>query len=346
MRAHWGWLWRWLKPLLAVLIVGCVGVQFARLLGQPEVWQAADRLEPAALLAAAGGYLLALTCWGGYWLRLLARQGQPVPLGPGLRAYYVSQVGKYVPGKAWTLLLRAGLVRGYGVSLGAAILAGFYETLTAMAAGALLAAVLLPLVSGSGQLGQQALVLLAVAGVPILPGVFNRLVARLAKPFRPADAPPLPRISTLTLLGGLGQSLLGWAALGAGLTLIVAGLVPAGLSQLQSSAGLALRCTAYLALAYVAGFLVLPAPGGLGVRELILQQTLAAELAAAYDSPTAQGLAALVALALRAVWTVAEVALAGLAYCCYAGPRPPAPQPSQATPAPCPTADPPAEASA
>lgn len=323
MSGRVGQLWRWLKPVIALVIVGFVGIQFARVLGQPEVWEAADRLEPTTLFAAALGYLFALTCWGGYWVRLLARQCQPVPLWPGLRAYYVSQVGKYVPGKAWTLLLRAGLVRGYGVSLGTAVLAGFYETLTAMAAGALLAAVLLPLVStGDGQLGQRALVLLAVAGVPILPGVFNRLVARLAKPFRPVDAAPLPNISTPTLLGGLAQSLLGWLALGAGLTLIIARLFPSVPDQPEALVGLTLRCTAYLSLAYVAGFLVLPAPGGLGVREVILQQTLAGELASAYDAPTAQGLAALVALALRAVWTLAEAALAGLAYC--TGPRPPA----------------------
>ena len=41
-----------------------------------------------------------------------------------------------------------------------------------------------------------------------------------------------------------------------------------------------LVCTAYVSLSYVAGFLTLPAPGGLGVREAILQQLLARQFAA------------------------------------------------------------------
>ena len=46
-----------------------------------------------------------------------------------------------MPGKAWALLLRGGLVRGPETRLGVAIITSFYEVLTTMAAGALVAAV-------------------------------------------------------------------------------------------------------------------------------------------------------------------------------------------------------------
>jgi uncharacterized membrane protein YbhN (UPF0104 family) len=61
---------------------------------------------------------------------------------------------------------------------------------------------------------------------------------------------------------------------------------------------------AAVAASYVAGFVVLVAPGGLGARELVLQELL---------TPRVGGAAAavLASLVLRLVWTAAEVALAG-----------------------------------
>src|SRR5205823_9069494 len=48
----------------------------------------------------------------------------------------------YVPGKALALVMRAGFLRGAGVPAGLGGLTAFYEVLTTMAAGALLALVL------------------------------------------------------------------------------------------------------------------------------------------------------------------------------------------------------------
>ena len=60
-------------------------------------------------------------------------------------------------------------------------------------------------------------------------------------------------------------------------------------------------------LAYVAGFLTLPAPGGLGVREALLQPFVARELEASLSSDRAEAEAVIVVLALRLVWTAAEL---------------------------------------
>src|SRR5438067_1020280 len=81
----------------------------------------------------AGLCLLALggSAWFWYWLmRTFGEQ----PEGPAtVRAYYIGHLGKYVPGKAWALLMRGNLVRGPGVRLGVAIITAFYEVLTTMA---------------------------------------------------------------------------------------------------------------------------------------------------------------------------------------------------------------------
>jgi glycosyltransferase 2 family protein len=65
-----------------------------------------------------------------------------------------------------------------------------------------------------------------------------------------------------------------------------------------------------VALSYVAGFVVLIAPGGLGVRELILQETLAPQFVPMLGTQTAAGLAVIIALLLRLCWTVAEIVVA------------------------------------
>jgi ubiquinone/menaquinone biosynthesis C-methylase UbiE len=49
------------------------------------------------------------------------------------------------------------------------------------------------------------------------------------------------------------------------------------------------------------------APGGLGVRELVLQHVLTRRFIGQHDEMTAAGSAAVVALVLRLVWTIAEL---------------------------------------
>jgi len=301
---------RWVKGGLAALIVGGVAWQFARLLREPALWRRDWHLAPGWLAVAVATYAIGLGFWGTFWLRLLDRVGHGVPAGPGLRAYYVSHLGKYVPGKAWAILTRVSMLAGR-VRPGVAALTATYETLTTMAAGALLAAVAVPfLLAGQASAGWQALGLFAVAGVPILPGVFNGLIARVTKPFiEPGD--PLPCVPALALPEGLAWAGVGWCWLGASAwaVLMALGVLPA-----DAGAGFVLRCVAFNALSYVAGFLFLPAPGGVGVREWILQQLLEREFAAWHTEAVAAGLAALAVVVLRLVWSAADLLNAAAAY--------------------------------
>jgi uncharacterized membrane protein YbhN (UPF0104 family) len=79
------------------------------------------------------------------------------------------------------------------------------------------------------------------------------------------------------------------------------------------------RCTAYVALAYAAGFLVLAAPGGLGVRDFLLQQFLAADLARVMGPEQAAATAVVAALLMRLLWTVVDVAAAAACYALPSG---------------------------
>jgi hypothetical protein len=309
MRSGWRRAWPWLKAGLAVAIVGGVGWQFARLLAQPELWDRPWHLHPGWLAVCILTYVAGLGCWGAFWLRLLHRLGLRPPAGAAFRAYYVSHLGKYVPGKAWAILLRATLLPG--VRPAVAALTATYETLTTMAAGALIAVCLTPwLLAGQEGLGWQALGLLALAGIPILPGVFNMVIGRVARPFLDPASPP-PRLPAAALPEGLALSGLGWAWLGVSVLALLQALVPDAPAPMP---GFALRCLAFNALSYVAGFLALPAPGGLGVREAILQHLLAAELRAAHSETVAAGLGALAVVVLRLVWTATDLGTAALVY--------------------------------
>jgi len=307
--------WPFLKALLAVAIVVGVGWLFVRILNNPELqqtdlsrspgqilWDQFTRARPADLAAGAALYLFGLAFSAVFWLILQHQASEPLPLLTGLRIYFISHLGKYVPVvKGWALLLRVSLSSAAGARAGVAALTTTYEVLTTMAAGALLAAILIGV-----QLGQDrspiwpALLLLAVAGIPILPGVFNRLVRGVSVRFN-RSGQPLPRLGGRTLLLGLLLTAVGWTMLGASLEATLQALGP---ERQPWTLGGWMQCTAFVAVSNVAGF-VASTPGGLGVREFILQQFLAPQL-----GPRA----VVVVVLLRLLWTAAELGMAGLLY--------------------------------
>jgi uncharacterized membrane protein YbhN (UPF0104 family) len=331
-RRRW---WPVLKALLSLAILFVIGRQFALDLRRPELWR--RPVHPGWLVLSAGIYLLGLSLSALYWYRLLLHLGSRPPLGQAFRAYFIGHLGKYLPGKAWALFLRASLVRGTGVSLGRATLTGFYEVITTMAAGALLAAVLFALFGedrGLGLTGQTlgrlvrlqldetegvgrtlavalALLLLAVTGLPLLPPLFNRVVHHLSLPFRDPEADSVPPIRLHYLMEGLLLTGVGWLLVGASLACALCGVVGPDLPWSGAMLG---RLSAMMAIAYVAGFVILLAPSGLGVREYLLTLFLVPQLVNGTEAGEARGLAVLTVLVLRLVWTVAELLLAGSLY--------------------------------
>jgi uncharacterized membrane protein YbhN (UPF0104 family) len=313
MNERWRpWL-AWGKALLALLIVVGVVWFFVRVLQSPELQQADQSRTPWEILrdeiaAARPGplvlsgalYLAGLGFWAAFWILLLHWVKDPLPLSVAIRSYYIAHLGKYAPlGKGWALLLRVALAVQGGIRTTTAAVTSAYETLTSMASGALLAAILLLLeLGGDRGLLWPALLLLALAGVPILPGVFNFLVDRVSARFRTQGQPP-PRLGTGTLLVGLVLSGLGWVLLGASLAATLWALDPA---LVDDPVRVGLRCAAFVSVSYVAGFLA-STPGGLGVRELVLQQLLA---------PTLGVRAVVVVILLRILWTVAELVAASV----------------------------------
>src|SRR6185369_7907705 len=76
---------------------------------------------------------------------------------------------------------------------------------------------------GGGQEGLLllALLLAAVIGLPLLPGIFNRVVGYISLPFQENDSALRPRLRLATLVEGLLLTSAGWLLLGASLWAVV-----------------------------------------------------------------------------------------------------------------------------
>jgi len=323
--------WPIVKALLWLLILYLIGRQFARDLQRPEL---AQRPLHAGWLALSGLlYVLGLGFSALYWHRLLGHLGSPISLGVALRAYYLGHLGKYLPGKAWALFLRSSLVHGHGVSAGMAALTSFYEVLTTMAAGVLVAAILFAVLGADAGAGLNAetlyhllwmeqpgeggvqrpvvvlvsLLLFVAFLVPLHPAIFNRLVMRISK--TPEQTGQLPQIRLIYLIEGLAFAAVGWLFLGASFAAALRGIVGSDWLLLDVRTA---RLPAIMGLSYVIGFVILIAPGGLGVREFLLTLLLTPELVGVQGMGTedARATVVLAVLVLRLVWTAAELVTA------------------------------------
>lgn len=321
------WLSRGAKLAIVLLVLwgirGTLGEALDALARQPR------RLVPGWLLAAGVAYLLGCVPLAEFYHRVLLAAGQHPTRWASWRAFFVSELGKYVPGKAMVVVIRAGLVQGPRVDPAVAAVAVFYETFSMMAVGALLAAAI-----ATVWLGDQAwLVGLAwgvavVAWLPLVPALFRR-AARLGR--RASRDPaalerwhmPLAEVAP----GWLGIAF-GWILWGASLdwTLRALGAAPADWTAFLP------RATAAGSLAVVLGFFSL-VPGGAVVREGVMMELL--------RPAVGEGPALLAPIVLRLVWVVAEVVVSIILYGIPAagagqpgpppGSRPGAPPPSPAS---------------
>lgn len=277
--------------------------------------------RPGWLVLAGGIYLLGLMPFGLFWRRVLRDLGQDARLGETLRAYYIGHLGKYVPGKAAAVILRTGLIRSHRVDTAVAAVSVFFETLTMMAVGGFVAAAYLALFFRQEILWScGAAALMVISLTPTIPPVFRRLV-RLARVGRsdPATAEKLDNLGYKTLLAGWLFGIIGWVMLGLSYWATLKAMSVEGVDPIRH-----LPCyMAGVALAVVAGFLLLILPGGVGVREAFLAKVMYYYLDR-LGHPGANATAWASAFVLRLVWTLSELVISGIMYA--VGTRKPTPE--------------------
>ena len=323
-RSRVNWI-KLLKRLLLIVVLGIVLWQIVEQ-GRKIDWNS-TRLRPAWLVSAAAVYLLGWFPCLWYWRKLIAAQGTLLSWPLVIRAHFCGQLGKYVPGKAAALLIRAEMVRPAGVPLVVGLLTAGFESLATMAVGAAVAASLAPFAVSPDEwttlgvphmaypliqsLMLSGVILLALLFIPLLSRLLNlvlrKIIAKVVTtPLELRDIrPPLWSFLPLALTWWLHGLSLGCTIQGVGADIDLLSLWP--------------RWTAAASLGTVIGFVVLFAPGGAGVREgvllILLQGTLGPQ-------------AALVVVLLRLIWLVAELVAAAL---CLVLLRPPKFPPSVET---------------
>jgi uncharacterized membrane protein YbhN (UPF0104 family) len=264
---------RWLIPAAKLAIIGvlCWFIYRAFIEGNQTLGAHTWHVEPGWLVVSGVLYLLGILPAAIFWQRVLVRTGQNMSLWDAIRAYYASQLGKYVPGKWMVILLRRVLLPGPNVETTVVAASVFFETFTMLAVGSAVAAVVL-VIWHSSQLLLIATALGAILlmGVPTVPTCFQWLMRVLG-------------VGKLNPTAGARFSHIGWRTISTGWATIACGWFLQGLSLWATLRAMGAATdnpltdlslhTSAVALGIVAGF-VSQIPGGLVVREWVSGELL------------------------------------------------------------------------
>jgi uncharacterized membrane protein YbhN (UPF0104 family) len=301
-------LWLALKLVIIAVVVAFVWQTLV------DAWSQLDEYPWAFhagwIAVAAVFYILALLPPALFWYCCLQALGQHPRFWEAVRAYYIGHLGKYVPGKALVVVIRAGLIRGDRVDTGVAAASVFLESLTWIAVGSFLAAgYLAATLSHACPAFWGVVALMAVTGVPTLPRVFP-VLARLAGVGK-RDPQIVEKLGQL----GYKTTVLGWALMSVGWVFM--GLAywatfrAMGLPRIEGLAELP-RYTAAVSLAVVAGFVAIFIPAGIGVREATLAKVMMPYLRGITAKAELAALGA--AVLFRLVSVVSELGVSGILY--------------------------------
>jgi uncharacterized membrane protein YbhN (UPF0104 family) len=221
-------------------------------------------------------------------------------LGTAIAAQLIGHAGKYVPGKAMVIVLRATALASDGVTAVPATVSIFLETFLMMAVGASVAAIVMVWLPVPTWMAVSSIGVALMASLPTLPPILRQVARRVTK----MDGLDVrERINWRLFAAGWGWSLLSWLLVGASFAALVAAMP--GPNPLPPLPQLYAIATAAICLAVVAGFASL-IPGGAGVRELVLTTILGVSIG------PVQGI--LAAIAARVAFMGVESAMAAASW--------------------------------
>jgi hypothetical protein len=209
----------------------------------PPAW----RLAPAACLMLASPLFAAAG-----WSRLFERARDRTLM----RAFLLAQPAKYIPGGAWQIVGQVGLSHRTGVPLDRAVAAFPVWIIVQLAAAGLVGSALAVFGTASG----ATIRWLSLAGLLPLALLHRSFPVRLTMAYarrRKTEATAALVPSQAAILGAWVWTSLAVLAAGGAFALVIDGLGGPG-------AGTSVPT---FALAWIVGFLAVPVPGGVGVRE-------------------------------------------------------------------------------
>lgn len=221
------------------------------------------------------------------WRRILAGWQQRLRYLSAARIWLVANLGRYIPGKVWSVAGLIALAQRAGVEAWAAGASAFAIQAVAIGTAVALVAVAIPGAESPWRLAGAAL----IAAGTIVSLAWTRAVRSVARLAGRADGVrPLP-VTAVAESSALG--VFSWLGHGTAFWLLSRGLGLPGSLPVATAVGV-------FALGYILGLLALFAPGGVGVREVVLISLLTPRLGG--------GGAIALSLASRLLLTLTEVA--------------------------------------
>jgi glycosyltransferase 2 family protein len=285
---------RLLRLLIATLIV--LGCAYLLARESDNLASAVRQLSVGRVALSAVAAVAGTVCIELLWFALVTGFGVRAGRRDAAEVFFVSQLGKYIPGSVWPVLAQVQLGARWGaprrVMLGANILLLVVVTATGIIVGGLL----LPWSSPDGLRKYWWLLALLVPLLILLHpravmATINRILGWAGR--EPLDA----SVSTSGMARALFWGMVAWVLLGSHILVLMAAYGPIGPLEAAAAVG-------GIGLAWAAGLAFIPAPAGAGVREAVLVLTLGPFIGA--------GPALAVALASRVLLLIADVALAGI----------------------------------
>lgn len=223
------------------------------------------------------------------WRAMLRGWNQHFPYLGAARAWCLALLGRYLPGKVWSVAGLVVLAERAGVRRGPAAISAFAMQAVVLGTGVVIVGLATPHAASPILLGA------AVAGALILIAI---LAWRPSATWlgRVADSTaPLPPLPLSAVVASSTLMLVSWATFGVAFWMLVRGLLS---TPLTPAAAIGM-----FALGYVMGIVAVVAPGGIGVRDLALVGFLTPFLGS--------GGALAISLASRVQITLTEVGAAG-----------------------------------
>jgi len=263
-----------------------------------EVQLAIRQLDPEWVVLALFATMINVALAGMVWRSVLADLGSTLRLPVAARIFFVGQLGKYLPGSVWPVVMQTELGRDHHVPRRRIVTASVVSLLLSLTSALLVVVLALPLApdalpNGFGWAIVLVIPLALLLHPAVMGGIGDRALRLIGK-----EGPQ----ERTTLLGTLRATL--WAVGswgGAGLQ-VWALSVPLGApADLRT---IVLLVGGY-GLAWAVGFIVVIAPAGAGAREV----ALAAVLAPVLDR---SGAVVVVVLLSRVMFTVVDLGAAGV----------------------------------
>jgi glycosyltransferase 2 family protein len=220
------------------------------------------------------------------WRQVVQAWGEQLSFADGARIWFVSNIGTYVPLKVWAIAAMGTLATEAGVSpvaaVGSSLVVQLVNLLTGLGVFAAAGAHVIRLPGGTtaGIVSLAALVLLTPWLVPLAVRTLNRVSKRQFA---------VPRLPPAAIWWAGAGTAVAWVLYGVAFQWFASGISG------DATAGTTGDWIALFIGPYLAGFVAVFSPGGLGVRELAMDRMLK-------DSGLAVGAAAALLVVASRVW--------------------------------------------